>query len=135
MLERARQFARKAWFLVRYCTVGVPLSPTVDSFGSPPLDHEWRATGPLSQGPGATIGVDRWEYRHRGVRLATIYRMTRSEIDEREYERFGAKTPHEMFRIEWEDDPHTSQPMVSYCGNFDIVRAMCRIHARVWVDD
>lgn len=123
-LEKVHQFARKAWFLVRYCTVGVPLSPTVDSFRSPPLEHEWRAA----------IGADRWEYRHRGVRLATIYRMTEGEIDDLGHERFGAPRWQEGFRIEWEDET-LSIPNTSYCGTFDSVRAVCRIHTRVWVDD
>lgn len=127
MLERARQFARKAWFLVRYCTVGVPLSPTVDSFGSPPLEHEWRVAGPL-RANGSTIYANMWEYRYRGERIATIYRLSESEIDDLGYEKFGGKRWQEGFRIEWEWEDHPWLPRESHCGSFDTVRTACRLY-------
>jgi hypothetical protein len=119
MFERARQFARNAWFLLRYCTVGVPLSPSEAPPNAPPaLEHEWRAI----------LGGDRWEYRHRGDRIATIYRLTESEIDDLGYEKLGAKRWREGFRIEWEWEDHPWLPRESYCGSFDTVRTVCRIY-------
>jgi hypothetical protein len=117
MLERARQFARNAWFLLRYCTVGVPLS--VEARVPPPLEHEWRAV----------LGVDRWDYLYRGERFATIYRLTESEIDDLGHEGMGFKRWPEGFRIEWERGEAGWGNERTYCGTFDMVRQVCRIHA------
>jgi len=126
MLERARQFARNAWFLLRYCTVGVPLS--TEARVPPPLEHEWRTLHMFEAGPHV-LGVDQWEYLYRGERFATIYRLTESEIDDLGHERLGFKRWPEGFRIEWErSDVEWWGPERTYCGTFDLVRRACRIY-------